>query len=323
MDPIFDNDSLLLEIADDSDRFQAFLRDFSEMIETAEREKGVRVIYDSVNINEFIEELGGLNDDYISPQYGLNALLSNAEDIREKFGQSPYGYYLWNFNAVIPISDSISILAQIAEEIFQDKAGKAKELAELTQNFLNEGMKIENQGKLARTAEDVLQEGSRHVLIHKDKIRSNRPVIPVIRDSYGDECPCAICIQHVENPDALECWIKKNRQPRKFHPHKHGEYGKGAEANKGEEVSRLLCGEEHAQALLNTAIGDQRVTKRLLNFDEEYKKYIVFEQSEADDKGLENTYHGYHLEDENKIRTKDRDLLKLLKSKMAKDRFSE
>ena len=317
---IFDSD-LLLDIAEDLNSLQEFLHKYSEMVEIAECERGARVIYDSENIEEFQQEMNAWNDEFISLQHGLYALLSNAEDIRGKLGQEPYGYFLWNFNAGIQISGSISILAQIAEEVLQDeavKAEKGKKLAELTKKSLDEDMKMERQGKLARIAEDILQDENRHVLVHNSSICPNRPSIPIIRDkdSHKDECPRLVCIQYMKNSDELKSWIRQNRQPRKFHLHKHGEYGKGAEANKGEKVSVLSCGRAHAQELLNTAVGDQRITKRLLNFDKECEKYIVFEKSEGKE-GLKNTYHGYHVENENEIHPKDRCLLKLLKIRMA------
>ena len=318
---IFDSDSLL-EIAEDLNSLQEFLQKYSEMIKTAERERGAGVIYDSENIEEFQQEMNAWNDEFMSLQDAFYVLLENAENIRDNLDQKPYGYFLWNFNTGIQISGSISILAQIAEEVLQDeavKAEKGKKLAELTKKSLDEGsMKIEREGKLARIAEDVLQDGNRHVLVHNSSICPHRPTIPIIRDkdSHKDECPCLVCVQHVRNSDELKYWIMQNRQPRKFHLHKHGEYGKGAEANKGEKVSVLLCGRAHAQELLNTAVGDQRITKRLLNFDKECEKYIVFEKSEGKE-GLKNTYHGYHVENENEIHPKDRCLLKLLKIRMA------
>ncbi len=321
---LLDSVSQLIDIASDFDRFKAFFQGVRGMIDMAERERGASVIYDSKNIEKFQEEMNTLNDGFISPQYALYELLTNAENIRGKLRQEPYGYYIWNFNTGIQISGSVSILAQIADEILQDEMGKAekgKELAELVKKCLDEGMKIEGKGKLARNAEIVLEDGDRHVLMHNDSINPNRPTIPVIKDQYPhrDECPRLVCIHHVRNPVELECWIKQNRQPRKFHKHKHGEDGKGAEKNKAEDVSPLLCGKEHAQELLNTAIGDRMATKRLLNFDEEHEKYIVFERSEGREDGLENTYHGYHVENEGKIRVKDRGLLELLNLRMTNE----
>ncbi|GEM_PF-5271991 len=179
---IFDSD-LLLDIAEDLNSLQEFLHKYSEMVEIAECERGARVIYDSENIEEFQQEMNAWNDEFISLQHGLYALLSNAEDIRGKLGQEPYGYFLWNFNAGIQISGSISILAQIAEEVLQDeavKAEKGKKMAELTKKSLYEDMKMKRQGKLARIAEDVLQDGNRHVLVHNSSI-CRKFLIPRLR----------------------------------------------------------------------------------------------------------------------------------------------
>jgi len=260
---IFQSETLYQSI-DNLNRFREFLHNYQKMIEIVEREKGAKIIYDAENIKEFQQQMNGLDDEFMSLQYAFYTLLSNAENFRDKSKQATNClYFIWDLNQFtgIQISGPISTLAEIAEEKRQD-------------------------------------ENKKLVLMHNDSIHLNRSIIPIIKDGYGDRCPFFICIQHVKNSTELENWISQNRQPRLFNLNpKHGENGKGAKANKGEEVSVLLCNKKHAQELLDTAVGDKRISKKLFNFDNEHQKIIVFE----DENTPNNTYHGYHVDNENEV----------------------
>jgi len=270
---IFQSESFYQSL-DNPNCFREFLHNYQKMIEIVEREKGAKIIYDAENIKQFQQQLNGLDKEFISLQYAFYILLSNAENFRD-YSKTATNclYFIWDFNQFtgIQISGEISTLAEIAEEKQQD-------------------------------------ENKKWVLIHHDGIHLNRSIIPIIKNGFGEKCPIFICIQHVKNSTELENWMIQNRQPRLFNLNpKHGENSKGAKANKGEKVSVLLCNKQYAQELLNSAIGDKRISKKLFNFDNEFQKYIVFE----DENTPNNTYHAYHIDNENKVPQNIQRLLKM------------
>jgi hypothetical protein len=258
---IFHSESLYQSL-ENLNHFREFLHNYQKMIEIVEREKGAKIIYDAENIKEFQQQMNGLDDEFMSLQYAFYTLLSNAENCRDNSKRvADSRYFLWDLNQFIgiQINSSISTLAEIAEQKRQD-------------------------------------ENKKLVLMHNDSIHLDRSIIPIIKDGSNEKCPSFICIEQVKNSTELENWICQNRQPRWFNLNpKHGEKGKGAKANKGEEVSVLLCDRKRAQELLESAIGDKRITKKLFNFDNEFQQFIVFE----DENTLNNTYHGYHIDNEN------------------------
>lgn len=102
-------------------------------------------------------------------------------------------------------------------------------------------------------------------------------------------------------------WLSKHHKPlRKYEwNEKHGENGKGAHPdNKGDKVSVLLCSREHAEKMLQKAIGEPKYDL-LYCYDAEYGKYMEYkagckyEKLPSDAK--ERTYHSYHIDDENQI----------------------
>lgn len=102
-------------------------------------------------------------------------------------------------------------------------------------------------------------------------------------------------------------WEAKHHKPVRNYSHnpKHGENGVGAHtANKGEDVSRLLCSQDHAAELLQFAIGADGFDT-LYFFDEDHKKYIEFKAETKSANLPENSptrnYHSYHIEDVNRV----------------------
>ena len=92
-------------------------------------------------------------------------------------------------------------------------------------------------------------------------------------------------------------WYAINRKPQRiFHLNpKHGENGKGAHfRNKGEKVSVLMCSRDEAKDMLLKAIGNE--LKVLYFFDDTRGQYIEFKQESN------NTYHGFHLDEEDEKR---------------------
>lgn len=254
------NDDLL-----DSEKLRQFIIEFEHLVESAYSEKSTSVWYDCENINDFLSNFEGLHDEYLTNlTVRLRNLLTNALDWRnEQQHTLDNRYFLWDLmnEQVVPLYHRPHTLSEIAERTMR---------------------MVENK----------------HVLINVQALNINRKVLAIIKDNWRDSVlPKLIIIPFVSNAEKLDEWFKSNRQKRIFHLHKHGEYGEHVQQNKGEEVSPLLCGKEDAQRLLENAIGDQRISKKLYAFDENHQKYIVFE----DENTLENSYHGYHIDDEYKI----------------------
>lgn len=108
--------------------------------------------------------------------------------------------------------------------------------------------------------------------------------IPVVIDNIKRE------IISVQNIKELVSWFSENRVPkRSFHAtNKH-------RANNGgnwKNASSLNCSVEHAQALLNSAIGDSNT---LYNFDETNQSWLKFMFDNTSGPDFEKLYHGYHL----------------------------
>jgi hypothetical protein len=95
---------------------------------------------------------------------------------------------------------------------------------------------------------------------------------------------------------------------------KHGEHGVGAHvANKGDEVSVLLCSKEHAQELLQEAVGT-KYWDRLWAYDPEYGKFMEFpaetKYAQLPDDAETRSYHSYHVDNSEDI---PKDVLKRLR----------
>lgn len=114
------------------------------------------------------------------------------------------------------------------------------------------------------------------------------------QQSEIDVCPAQI-------PNLAE-WFEHNRRPARtynWNP-KHGEFGKGAHPdNKGSKVSVLRCGRKDAGKLLKKAIGEEFCAKTLFCYDSALNACIEFKHEGA------NTYHAFHLDDEDERRIPD------------------
>ena len=113
-------------------------------------------------------------------------------------------------------------------------------------------------------------------------------------------------------------WISSHRHPKRvynWNP-KHGENGKGAHpANNGNEVSVLLCSKEHADEIMQKAIGEP-MYDTLYCFDDEYGKYMEY-KAECKYVHLPNdakirNYHSYHIDNDSSIPNKVKRKLELL-----------
>lgn len=90
----------------------------------------------------------------------------------------------------------------------------------------------------------------------------------------------------------LAKWFEINRKPKRYfnlNP-KHGENGKGNFPS----ASPLLCSRMDASVMLNKAVGE-KFNDKLFFYDNTHKKYIEFRYENTP----KNTYHAYHIEEEN------------------------
>lgn len=102
---------------------------------------------------------------------------------------------------------------------------------------------------------------------------------------------CKIVIREIAE------WFSQYRKPQRNYnwSSKHGEFGKGAHpSNKGDEVSVLLGSRNEAKELLKKAIGLQP-QGTLFYYDNKYEHYMEFKMEST------NTFHSFHIENENRI----------------------
>ena len=146
------------------------------------------------------------------------------------------------------------------------------------------------------------------VLIDQNATHNDNTFVVMIRGLMTHlEIPVFIKFDSVNDVQILEKWFLENRQPRIFNLNpKHGENGTGARPNKGETVSLLRCNRSEAAELLNSAKGDKRLSKELFAYDAIHSRFIIFK----DENTAINSYHGYHVDDENEIPLKVRNILR-------------
>ena len=146
------------------------------------------------------------------------------------------------------------------------------------------------------------------LLIDHLATHNNKMYIDIIKGDHIDsDVPTVLRFDTVSEVKLLESWISKKRIPRVFNLNpKHGENGTHVIANKGEKVEMLRCSRHEATNLLTIAKGDKRLTKELYAFDTNHNKFIVFK----DENTPNNSYHGYHVDNENEVPKKIRDILR-------------
>lgn len=98
-------------------------------------------------------------------------------------------------------------------------------------------------------------------------------------------------------------WLSLHHKPLREYRwnEKHGEFGKNAKNNKGEEVSLLLSSKEHASDLLPHAVGENGFDE-LHVYDDDFKSFMEF-KAEAKKQNLQEDtrtryYHSYHLSED-------------------------
>jgi hypothetical protein len=122
---------------------------------------------------------------------------------------------------------------------------------------------------------------------------SQNPVL-IIVDCNGDVN--TITVPFVTNCKSLFDWLKESRINRSynFNDNRHIENHPQSQivSHKKSPLLGGLAGKQNASDLLNKAIGDKRLTKDLIYFDEFNEQYIWYE---FENDTPQNQYHGYHL----------------------------
>lgn len=269
----FENSHIYAEIQKESDLTQ-LLKQIESLLDASQIEKNGQLYYDSEELKIFIEQISLISDagDFYltNPKMLFYDWLQNATDWRKSPKQNPNHYY---FAWVV---ESQSVVSQ-----------QNKVIAELIEHALSSQI-----GLLVNFFQKLPSRGFH--LSFKDYI------------PHDDHNPMFVKIFHATNQEELEKWLFANRTPRLFNLNpKHGENRQEIRYEKGEEISPLRCSKEEAQQLLQNALGHLGV-RDLFNYDKIHQKFIIFK----DDNTPQNSYHGFHVENESKVPQRVRQLLK-------------
>lgn len=116
-------------------------------------------------------------------------------------------------------------------------------------------------------------------------------------------------------------WLSAHHHPQRCYNwnRKHGENGKGAfSSNKGDEVSVLLCSRDHAEEILQKAIGVPKYDT-LYCFDFKYGKYMVFKAEckyeHLPEDATSRSYHSYHADNDTTIPNRVKQKLDILENR--------
>ena len=245
-----------------------YLNQLEISLDVAYKEKVTDVYYSESNIQQFLSGFMDFENEYLSNTSGrLSDILQSAENWEDNSQQKSDSYYdIWKISDRQAVNlHELHTFSEIAERICSQITDKI-------------------------------------VLIDHKAIHSNDSIVIMISGLLGliefSNVPVFTVFHSTKTIEQLETWFSNNRQPRIFNLNpKHGENGVGARANKGEKVSLLLCSQNQASELLRLAKGDKRISKELFAFDTNHKKFIVFK----DDNTIVNSYHGYHVDNENEV----------------------
>lgn len=248
---------------DSEDKLTAFWEDLVFAIDRIDCEKDTYIFYGEANKNKFVELLKYI-EDYIGQvgtfdiETSLDILLRDceAEVAQEVSSQNYYG--CWNL----------------------DKC----EIIQIEETFI-----------VAKIMVDYHLKDNETILLDiNHSLQLNRDFLPILVDSWKvGEKPQLILLDYCYDFDALNNWLIKKQIPRTYnfgdnrHLENHPQYIRGKSPLLGSQG-----GKTNAERLLQTAIGDKRVNKDLINYDSDNECFIWFEYQNA---SPQNEYHGYHL----------------------------
>lgn len=253
------------------DTFQSFAN-FCKMIEAAHREKDTDIYYDSNNVIDFIDNIDSVSDSeayFENPKTRLRHLFFRKASDWREQSKQVGSHQYFHW----------SIETFTCEQLPNDT--------------------------LCEIAEFLITYQSKSLLLRATNPSKARSFYAVFKDAVqSPNLPTFYEIPFVFEMQSLENWLLTNRKKRVFnYNQKHGENGVGHW--NGE--SPLRCSQTRAHELLKTAIGDKSLTKELYNYDNEHQRYIVFKlDGDYEDR---DSYHGYHVDNENEVDASIRTLL--------------
>jgi hypothetical protein len=257
---------------------RTLLRKIQMIIDRSDTENGTLLYYDSQNLTAFFSALQPLEEDDLLGSFGcytaeetISILLQQSsviewtEDPIHEVNEESIYYKKWDNLSRNQIDSILPVHKEISERILR-----------ISDHDLEKCLLLE----VCPTDEEL---------------------ISIIRGSF-DSLPNFTHINIVSDFLSLENWFEQNRIPRVFNltDNRHIE----SHPNYISPKSPLLkgqAGRANAQNLLQSALGDKREKKYLVNIDQNnYNVYIRYE-----DENAMNQFHGYHLV---KPITHDRDL---------------
>lgn len=254
---LLNNENLVLN---EEDGLNKFLKELKKSIQVFAGEREVEVFYDAQNVQVFLE---GFEEELID-------------------------YYLTN--PADTISEFLDAIA--AKNIQNERFDPQKRF------FIWE---LDNNEELHSTPYQTIQKiASKHIqhsiIFNHQALTLEKPLLALLIDAaYLNDHPELIKIPVRNNETDLIEWLQTNRTQRVFNlSPKHGENGQGSWGNsRGNKVDILECSRERAQELLDTAIGEMRIsTRKLFNYDTEVGQYILFY---FEGENPQNQYHGFHI----------------------------
>lgn len=277
----FPSDSFVDKISSKED-LESFISSITLLIDRVDCEKGVKLYYEGTNLDAFVEhldlikEIGEIekvsNFGTLSPRAALNRLLrkTKAKNWEEKpkhdISQSCL-YRLWYFDGRRLYDEFPEVLKEIAEHSL--RIGDEEICL-----WLNMEQKFD-----IKQAPELAQE-----------------ILPVFKDCRENkDLPVFLYITQISTFEELDIWFEKHRKPRAYNMEDNRHVETHPDYRKKHQKSPLLGGlggKQNLADLLQTAVGDQRENKDLMNYDPIHKRYVWFEYEEDNP---QNQYHGYHL----------------------------
>ncbi|MGB1242074.1 MAG: hypothetical protein ACPG49_06115 [Chitinophagales bacterium] len=281
---------------------EKFIEDIRMLIDRADCEKNSTLYYEDTNIEGFLDELKLIEDfdgmgnfGVVDFETGLYFLLREASaknvDDKPHYNDSCV-YMLWDFDSKTITENFSPILKEMTEKILTAVIRGEEEITEKLLDLVS----IENPS-IAEKIKKNLPTKEKSILLNIHNAFSTSPnFIAIFKDcrtNPNNEFPVFAHLYFASNFKELNQWFEENRLQRNYnmidnrHIEAHPDYRKGKSPILGG-----LGGKEHIASLLENAIGDQRETDRLFNFDAENNCYIRFE---FENDNPQNLYHGYHL----------------------------
>lgn len=244
---------------------------FCKMIEASHREKDVNIYYDSLNAQHFLDEIDLISD-------------------TETYFENPKNRLRLLFRSANNWRDQSKQSGAYHYFIWDIGSFSCTQLLHDT---------------LCETVEFLINYQSKILIVFAKSPSGARDFFAVFKDApHSPNLPTFYQIPFIFEIEILENWLASNRKKRVFNLNpKHGENGIGNH----QEGSPLRCNRQRAGELLNTAIGNKAITRELYNYDLEHQRYIVFKLDGSSNDA--DSYHGYHIDNENEIDVSIRTLL--------------